>query len=66
MACNILVETYAQEGSLDVDFHGVEPESMKRIDHDNSSDRKWLASHCFWAMRNHRIVISTPLAPLAE
>src|SRR3546814_2104695 len=35
-------------------------ESMKVIDHDKSSDRKWLATHCFWAMRNGRQVISTP------
>src|SRR3546814_2677020 len=34
-------------------------ESMKVIDHDKSSDRKWLATHCFWAMRNGRQVIST-------
>jgi hypothetical protein len=36
-------------------------ESSKDIDHANSSDRKWLASHCFWALRNGRKVITTPL-----
>lgn len=36
-------------------------ESTKVIDHDNSSDRKWLGSHCFWAMRNNRMVTTFPL-----
>lgn len=36
-------------------------ESEKVIDHDNSSDRKWLGGHCFWAMRNDRRVETTPL-----
>jgi hypothetical protein len=35
-------------------------ESEKIIDHNNSSDRKWLSSHLFWAMRNGRRVIMTP------
>ena len=37
-----------------------EVESVKYIDHDNSSDRKWLGTHCFWAMRNGRSVRTTP------
>ena len=36
-------------------------ESTKVIDHANSSDRKWLGSHCFWAMRNNRQITTTPL-----
>ena len=40
-------------------------ESTKRIDHDNSSDRKWLGSHCFWAMRNGRRVVTQPINPNA-
>ena len=36
-------------------------ESTKRIDHDNSSDRKWLGSHCFWAMRKGRRVVTYPI-----
>ena len=36
-------------------------ESLKDIDHDNSSDRKWLGNHCFWAMRNNRKVVTYPL-----
>jgi hypothetical protein len=39
-------------------------ESEKIIDHDKSSDRKWLASHCFWAMRNMRKVITWPAGEL--
>lgn len=35
-------------------------EGEKIIDHDNSSDRKWLASHCFWALRNGRQVTTRP------
>lgn len=36
-------------------------ESDKIIDHANSSDRKWLSSHCFWALRNDRRVTTTPI-----
>jgi hypothetical protein len=64
--CNILIETYPQLGSLDVDFNNAEPESIKRVDHCNSSDRKWLSSHLHWATRNSRVVIITPLTPLPE
>ena len=38
-----------------------ETESEKIIDHSNPSDRKWLGSHCFWAMRNGRRVTTTPI-----
>lgn len=37
-------------------------ESTKLIDHNDSSDRKWLGSHCFWAMRNKRRVTTTPVS----
>lgn len=37
-------------------------ESEKIIDHANPSDRKWLGSHCFWAMRNGRRVTTTPVS----
>lgn len=39
----------------------MEMESLKVIDHDNSSDRKWLSSHLFWAMRNGRTVTIQPV-----
>lgn len=39
-------------------------ESKKLIDHNNSSDRKWLGSHCFWAMRNMRRVTTWPAGEL--
>lgn len=41
-------------------------ESYKTIDYNNASDRKWLSTHCFWAMRNNRqittypVIVSTP------
>lgn len=35
-------------------------ESTKRIDHANSSDRKWLTNHIFWATRNNRRVEIVP------
>ncbi len=35
-------------------------ESSKVIDHANSSDRKWLGAHCFWAARNGRRVTTYP------
>lgn len=40
----------------------TEFESVKIIDHANPSDRKWLGSHCFWAMRNGRRVTTTPVS----
>ena len=64
MACPIKVETLikAPDFAVEIDAQGYTLESYKQIDHDNSSDRKWLGSHCFWALRNGRIVITTPLA----
>jgi hypothetical protein len=29
---------------------------VKNINFYNPSDRKWLATHCWWAMHNHRSV----------
>lgn len=31
-------------------------ESQKIVDHNKSSDRKWLGTHCHWAFRNNRKV----------
>lgn len=32
----------------------------KIIDHGNFYDRKWLAKHCWWAMRNNQQVTTKP------
>jgi hypothetical protein len=32
------------------------PAQTKSINFYNPSDRKWLATHCWWAMHNHRSV----------
>ena len=61
MTCKIMVITAKlapHDGSGQVPQWEVE--STKVIDHDNSSDRKWLGAHCFWAMRNDRKVITHP------
>jgi len=60
MACKILVVTSVRLPST-VPNSSWQEESTKRIDHDNSSDRKWLATHCFWALRNDRKVTTYPL-----
>lgn len=62
MACKIFVETFraTQPETVSISCRGYVLESTKYIDHDNSSDRKWLGSHCFWAMRNGRRVVTTP------
>lgn len=52
MTCPILVVTHRMP---ECSF-----ESQKQIDHDNSSDRKWLGSHSFWALRNGRKVTTVP------
>lgn len=36
-------------------------ESSKIIDHNNSSDRKWMMNHIHWAMRNSRTVALRPI-----
>jgi len=49
----------------EMQLQGFEPvyvlESAKIIDHNDSSDRKWLGAHCFWAFRNQRRVTTTPV-----
>ncbi len=46
---NVSVETYKPEDD--------EPESVKRIDYNESKARRWLAKHCWWAFNNDREVI---------
>lgn len=53
----IVVETYLY---ADIAPASQQMESHKVIDHDKSSDRKWLGTHCFWAMRNNRKVVTYP------
>ena len=36
-------------------------ESSKDIVHNSRADRQWLASHCWWAMRNNRKVTTYPI-----
>lgn len=38
----------------------TEIEAVKDIDHDNDADRRWLAKHCWWAMRSGRSVTTYP------
>lgn len=54
MKVPILVRTHKCDGANAV------WEADKSIDHGNSSDRKWLESHLFWAMRNDRKVVLIP------
>ena len=61
MTCKVKVVTYQLDMLSSPEPIAKEFESEKIIDHDNSSDRKWLGSHCFWAMRNGRRVVTTPL-----
>ena len=49
--CPIVVETFDTNGKL---------EKSKIIDHGDFHDRKWLAKHCWWAMRNGRTVTTYP------
>ena len=59
MSCKVSVETHKLLGDSEV-IESWEFEGVKVIDHDNSSDRKWLASHQFWAARNKRRVTIYP------
>ena len=54
----IVVETYLY---VDIALSLQQLESHKVIDHDNSSDRKWLGTHAFWAMRNNRKLVTYPI-----
>ena len=58
MTCKVMVitEKRVTRYLTDDGWSVWEEESQKVIDHDNSSDRKWLGTHCFWAMRNARKV----------
>lgn len=59
MKVAILVETHKCLGVRD----GApvwEREAVKMVDHSNSSDRKWLMNHIFWALRNSRQVAVMP------
>lgn len=57
----IVVETYLY---ADIAPALQQLESHKVIDHDNSSDRKWLGAHAFWAMRNNRKLVTYPVESL--
>jgi hypothetical protein len=59
MTCKILVLTELVTYNDGKEYSSFE--SQKVIDHDKSSDRKWLGAHCFWAMRNSRRVMTQPL-----
>ena len=62
MTCKIEVLTFRRvSAEVRTDDETWEIESMKVIDHDKTSDRKWLGTHCFWAMRNMRRVVTNPL-----
>lgn len=57
MTCKVMVITEKRVTRDSIGMPALwETESSKIIDHDNSSDRKWLGTHCFWAMRNARKV----------
>lgn len=47
----VSVETFREADEFD---------SLKSIDWNNSSDRKWLVNHMHWALHNSRQVIITP------
>jgi len=47
----VSIETFRETGELD---------SLKSIDWNYSSDRKWLTSHLHWALHNSRQIIITP------
>lgn len=59
MKLNIMVITEYKERATDSHVFVVN-ESQKVIDYNNSSDRKWLANHCMWAMNNGRSVTTFP------
>ena len=63
MQVPVVVETTipATSSAIEIGPDGYALESYKQIDHANSSDRKWLQSHCSWAVRNGRKVSIRPL-----
>lgn len=60
MRLNIMVTTSYIEVATPDKFFRVE-ESQKVIDFNNTSDRKWLMNHQFWAMNNKRQVAIFPV-----
>lgn len=63
MPTPVIVETYNLSNNnpkLDADGNEI-PENTRRIDHDDPLHRKWLGSHCFWALRNNREVRTLPV-----
>lgn len=62
MAVKIEVVTSVTDVETDTGAECESMESIKVIDHDNSSDRKWLMNHQFWAMRNGRTVTMYPVS----
>lgn len=49
-ALPIIIETHRPDGSTD---------SVKSIDWNNSSDRKWLVNHMHWALNNeHSLLVA--------
>jgi hypothetical protein len=62
MSIRVYVETFTLDGAGIAGQSGMPRlEATKMIDHSNSSDRKWLTNHSFWAMRNARKVSITPV-----
>lgn len=39
----------------------TEIENIRDIDHDDDSDRRWLAKHSWWALRSGRSVTTYPV-----
>lgn len=65
MSCKIVVITEKRVTRDSIGMPALwETESSKIIDHDNSSDRKWLGAHAFWAMRNNRKLVTYPVESL--
>lgn len=61
MKCEIKVLTYRLDMLASPMSVAICLESEKIIDHADSSDRKWLGTHCYWAMRNGRKVVTYPI-----
>lgn len=43
-----------------IESHVLKDMTLKSINWNNSSDRKWLTNHMHWAMHNDRIVTIAP------
>lgn len=55
MSSRVMIEVETYEGDNE------EPESVRTIDHNDTIHRQWLGKHCFWALRNNRTVVTTPI-----